>query len=262
MPSRLPTGVPSPRSRDLLIGERNLRAGWRAPTFFRRRARRAPGGDDQLVAVDVEPVGELQRRIVDPFLELAAGELPDRAGVGIGDIDVALGVGGDVVEERGAGRVVLGDDLARLGIDLDQLVDVRRVELAAGQREALGRVHALRPFQRDDLAVGERNLGNEPVAVLVGGIAGDVADVGEALRRNGQRRLRRLQAGRLPQHHRLRIGAGEDRARRHERDCHTNRLHLVPPCWASCCRGLYGAAPARRPVHERGDTLSCTATKS
>ena len=103
----------------------------------------AERGDDQRVALHQQPVRSVQLVVGEPGLEAPVLEPPDGVGRRVGDVDRAVRVDGDIVEEgRALGRVAI-DDLARGGVDLDELIDIGHVERAVVKRETGRRVSPL-----------------------------------------------------------------------------------------------------------------------
>lgn len=128
--------------------------------------------------------------------DLAARQFEDAAAARIGDVYVAVGSRRHIVEKAGARRLVLGGDLTRSDIDLDQFVDVADVHLAVGDSEALGRLEAVDPLL--DLLTVHRHFGDVALGVLAHRVAVDVRNINDARGRIRQRAFGTGQTRRLP----------------------------------------------------------------
>ena len=104
--------------------------------LFARLGHGAEGRHDQRVALDVKSVRRVERIVGEPSLELSVLQAPDGIGRQVGDVDDAFAVARHIVEPFRARRgIALGDGL-RGNVDLDELIDVGDIELAAIEREA------------------------------------------------------------------------------------------------------------------------------
>ena len=84
----------------------------------------------------MKSVRRVERFVGEPSLQLSVLQAPDGIGRRVGDVDGAFAVARHVVEPFRAWRgIALGYGLRR-DVDLDELIDIGDIKLAAVEREA------------------------------------------------------------------------------------------------------------------------------